>query len=80
MAIDITPYTHVVALTLASSGLVVDVWDEYAVVLDMLAAGNPWSFAFWRSDPVNGQTTGDRSTSCTATSHRRTCCSRTRAW
>lgn len=62
MAIDITPYTHAVALTLASSGLVVDVWDEYAVVLDMLAAGNPWSFAFWRSDPVDGQTTGDRST------------------
>ena len=62
MTIDPTPYQHAVELMLATDGLTVDVWDEYVVTLDMLQAGNPWTFAFWRSDPVTGQTTGDRRT------------------
>jgi prophage tail gpP-like protein len=62
MSIDPTPYQHAVELMLATDGLTVDVWDEYVVTLDMLQAGNPWTFAFWRSDPVTGQTTGDRRT------------------
>lgn len=62
MAIDPTPYTHNVELMLATDGLMVDVWDEYVVTLDMLQAGNPWTFAFWRSDPVTGAITGDRRT------------------
>lgn len=62
MPIDPTPYQHRVSLQLAASGLVVDVWDEYAITLDMLSAGSPWTFAFWRSDPLRGQVTGDRRT------------------
>ena len=62
MSIDPTPYQHTVELMLATDGLMVDVWDEYVVTLDMLQAGNPWTFAFWRSDPVSGAITGDRRT------------------
>jgi prophage tail gpP-like protein len=60
--IDPSPYQHRVELMLATSGLFVDVWDEYAITLDMLSPGSPWTFAFWRSDPVRGQVTGDRRT------------------
>lgn len=56
MAIDPTPYEHETTLALAASGITLDVWDEYEVALSMLEAGNPWSFSFWRSDPVDGDT------------------------
>ncbi len=56
MPIDPTPYESRTDLALASSGITLDVWDEYEVALSMLDAGNPWSFTFWRSDPVDGDT------------------------
>jgi hypothetical protein len=48
--IDPTPFDHVTELVLAQSGDSIDVWDEYVITLDMLSAGNAWTFAFWRSD------------------------------
>lgn len=41
--------SHEVTLTL-SSGLRLDVWDEYRVEIDMLKAGSPYSFTLYRSD------------------------------
>lgn len=32
-----------------SSGTEVDVFDQYTITLDMMAAGNPWTFTMWRS-------------------------------
>jgi prophage tail gpP-like protein len=40
---------HTVALTLASSGLELDVWDEYVITLDMLSPGASFTFALWYS-------------------------------
>lgn len=60
MTIDPTPYTSSVELCLATSGRIVDVFDEWAVDLDMLSAGSPFSFRFWRSDPITGSTTASR--------------------
>lgn len=48
--IDPTPFDHVAELVLCQSGDAIDVWDEYVITLDMLSAGNAWTFAFWRSD------------------------------
>lgn len=48
--IDPTPFDHTTELLLAQSGDAIDVWDEYVITLDMLSAGNAWTFAFWRSD------------------------------
>lgn len=56
MPIDPTPYEHTATLVLASSGIALDVWDEYEISLSMLDAGNPWTFSLWRSDPVDGDT------------------------
>ncbi len=40
--------THAVELKLAD-GTVLDVWDRYTVVQDMLAPGSPFTFSLWRS-------------------------------
>jgi prophage tail gpP-like protein len=40
---------HTVALTLASSGVELDVWDEYVITLDMLSPGASFTFALWYS-------------------------------
>lgn len=45
---------------LATSGRIVDVWDEFEVSIEMLSAGSPFSFRFWRSDPITGSTTASR--------------------
>lgn len=50
MTVEGAVVDHVVELSLASSGLALDVWDEYAVTLDMLSPGSPWTFAMWRSE------------------------------
>lgn len=45
--------SHEVTLTLGSTGTVVDVWDEYALTIDMTSPGSPWTFAMWRSEARN---------------------------
>lgn len=45
--------SHEVTLTLLSTGTVVDVWDRYSIVQDMLSPGNAWTFSFWRSQTRN---------------------------
>lgn len=62
MATDLTPYEHRTELSLASSGAVLGVWDEYAISLSMLEPGSPWTFTFWRSDAVASGLAGNRST------------------
>ena len=62
MAVDLTPYEHRTELSLASSGAVLDVWDEYAISLSMLEPGSPWTFTFWRSDAVDTGLVGNCST------------------
>lgn len=62
MPTDLTPYEHRTELSLASSGVVLDVWDEYEIALSMLEAGNPWTFTFWRSDPVDTSLVSNRLT------------------
>lgn len=47
--IDPSAYDHTVDLVLCTTGTTIDVWDEYVITLDMLQAGNAWTFAFWRS-------------------------------
>jgi prophage tail gpP-like protein len=41
---------HTATLTLADANVALDVWDEYAVELDMLRAGSPWTFTLYHSD------------------------------
>lgn len=41
--------THTATLTLGATGTMVDVWDEYALTIDMTSPGSPWTFAMWRS-------------------------------
>lgn len=40
---------HEVKLILASSGVELDVWDEYVITQDMLSPGSPFTFALWYS-------------------------------
>jgi prophage tail gpP-like protein len=40
---------HTATLTLGATGTMVDVWDEYALTIDMTSPGSPWTFAMWRS-------------------------------
>jgi prophage tail gpP-like protein len=42
---------HTVAVTL-SDGSEVDVWDRYTITLDMLRAGNAWTFSFWHTETL----------------------------
>ena len=49
MTVEAFNTEHTVALTLASSGLELDVWDEYVITLDMLSPGASFTFALWYS-------------------------------
>lgn len=49
MTVEAFTTEHTVALTLASSGLELDVWDEYVITLDMLSPGASFTFALWYS-------------------------------
>lgn len=49
MTVESYTTDHEVKLTLASSGVGLDVWDEYAITLDMLTPGSPFTFALWYS-------------------------------
>lgn len=49
MTVEAFNTEHVAALTLASTSLVLDVWDEYAIVQDMLSPGAAFTFALWYS-------------------------------
>jgi prophage tail gpP-like protein len=42
-------FHHEITLLLRSTGTKIDVWDGYAIVLDITKAGNPWTFRFWHS-------------------------------
>ena len=62
MPTDLTPYEHTTTLSLAASGITLDVWDGYEIALSMLEAGNPWTFTLWRSDAVDGDIEARRTT------------------
>lgn len=49
MTVEAFNTEHTVALTLASSGVELDVWDEYVITLDMLSPGASFTFALWYS-------------------------------
>ena len=49
MAVENAVTDHTVELTLASTGAMIDVWDEYIITQSMLSAGSPWTFTLWRS-------------------------------
>lgn len=49
MTVEAFNTEHTVTLTLASSGLELDVWDEYVITLDMLSPGASFTFALWYS-------------------------------
>ena len=51
---------HDVALHFGTSGDRIDVWDGYRVTLSMLQAGQPWSFALWKSEDPRRATSWDR--------------------
>ena len=55
MTVANDPREHTVDLVLAASGLAPDVWDEYAITIDMLQAGNAFTFGMWSSE-TNGTT------------------------
>ena len=55
MTVANDPREHTVDLVLAASGLAPDVWDEYTITLDMLQAGNAFTFGMWSSE-TNGTT------------------------
>lgn len=42
-------FTHAVRLTLGSGDTAVTNWDGYAITLDMMQPGSPWTFSFWKS-------------------------------
>ncbi len=44
---------HVVELKLVRTGTVLDVWDRYTVVQDILQPGSPFTFSLWRSQVAN---------------------------
>lgn len=49
MTVESYAADHAVALTLAASGVELDVWDEYVVTQDMLSPGASFTFALWYS-------------------------------
>lgn len=49
MTVEAFNAEHTVTLTLASSGVELDVWDEYVVTQDMLSPGASFTFALWYS-------------------------------